>query len=163
MENANDIIANRLRRTRKAKKLTQEELAKACDISRQTIYEYEKGLYVPKLDNAGKLANVLGVSLDYLCYGKEQEPIYLEKPYLMTYKDLMRSFLHLIKSNIFETEYIDGSLNLSTTEKDFMAIYAQIENLNAIRDSLSKETYEAVISDILHKSDYSVKKNKAKE
>lgn len=158
MDTLNESIAFRLRLARKAKKLTQEKLAKACGISRQTIYEYEKGLYIPKLDNAGKLAKVLDVTLDYLCYGKDRDPIYIEKPYLLTYKDLMRSYLHLLSSNLFTISNDFDNLTITTTEKTFIKTYMQVDNINSIRGSLSKETYEAAISDILNKVDFTIRK-----
>ncbi len=46
---------------RKRKKLTQEELAKKVDVTRQTIISLEQGKYNPSLELAYKITKVLGV------------------------------------------------------------------------------------------------------
>ena len=50
--------------------LTQVELAREAGISRQCLYEYESNRADPKLFNAMCIADVLGVTLDYLA-GRE--------------------------------------------------------------------------------------------
>ena len=49
-------MKNRLRELREAKGLTQEELAKALGVTRQTIIAIEKGKYDPSLRLAFKIA-----------------------------------------------------------------------------------------------------------
>ena len=57
----------RLEEMRKDKGMTQEDLAKLLDVSSVTISSYERGEIVPKLANLLKLAEVLNISIDYLC------------------------------------------------------------------------------------------------
>jgi putative transcriptional regulator len=52
----NDRVANSVREHRKNAGLTQEDLAAAMKVSRQTIISIEKGKYVPSLPLALKLA-----------------------------------------------------------------------------------------------------------
>ena len=78
MNETNNTIAYRLRQARKAKKLTQDELAELCGISRQTIFEYEKGIYYPNVIIAYKLANELGVSVEYLVTGKDLNSTFIK-------------------------------------------------------------------------------------
>ena len=52
--------------------LTQSELA-AAGLSRQCLYEYESDKADPKLFNAMCIADVLGVSLDYLARGETKK------------------------------------------------------------------------------------------
>jgi putative transcriptional regulator len=52
----NDRVANSVREHRKNAGLTQEDLAAAMSVSRQTIISIEKGKYVPSLPLALKLA-----------------------------------------------------------------------------------------------------------
>jgi transcriptional regulator with XRE-family HTH domain len=59
-------IADRLLILRRAKKLSQSELGDIVDVTRETIGKYERGDNSPSLDTACKIADVLGVSLDYL-------------------------------------------------------------------------------------------------
>ena len=56
----------RLKELRLANSLTQKELAKAIEVGRTTISEYESGKIVPKQEGLLKLANYFNVSVDYL-------------------------------------------------------------------------------------------------
>ncbi len=51
---------NRLEELRKAKGITQEELAEALAVSRQTISSLEKGRYNPSILLAFKIARFFG-------------------------------------------------------------------------------------------------------
>jgi putative transcriptional regulator len=62
-----EIVANKLRRWRfERDEITQEELARRADLSRQTIIAIEKGKYVPSLLVAFRLAHVLDIKLEEL-------------------------------------------------------------------------------------------------
>ena len=49
---------------RKARGLTQEQLAEAVGVARQTVSKGETGETVPDAESLGKLASVLGFSVD---------------------------------------------------------------------------------------------------
>ncbi|WP_231516911.1 helix-turn-helix transcriptional regulator [Sporolactobacillus terrae] len=51
---------------RNAFRLSQDELGKKCQVSRQTINAIENNKYDPTLKLAFKLADVLGTSVDHL-------------------------------------------------------------------------------------------------
>ena len=57
-------MKNRLRELREARGLTQEELAKALGVTRQTIIAIEKGRYDPSLRLAFKIARFFGVKIE---------------------------------------------------------------------------------------------------
>jgi len=57
-------MKNHLRELREAKGLTQEELAKALGVTRQTIIAIEKGKYDPSLKLAFKIARFFGVKIE---------------------------------------------------------------------------------------------------
>ncbi|RLF91240.1 transcriptional regulator [Thermococci archaeon] len=57
-------MKNRLREFREAYGLTQEELAKALGVTRQTIIAIEKGKYDPSLKLAFKIARFFGVKIE---------------------------------------------------------------------------------------------------
>jgi putative transcriptional regulator len=62
-----ETVANKLRRWRfERDEMTQEELARRADLSRQTIIAIEKGKYVPSLLVAFRLAHVLDIKLEEL-------------------------------------------------------------------------------------------------
>lgn len=56
-------IAENIRALRKEKGLTQKVLGEKSGIAEITIRQYEAGKYIPKYDNALKLAAALGVSI----------------------------------------------------------------------------------------------------
>ncbi|USS41412.1 helix-turn-helix transcriptional regulator [Thermococcus aggregans] len=57
-------MKNRLRELREAKGLTQEELARALGVTRQTIIAIEKGKYDPSLRLAFKIAKFFKVKIE---------------------------------------------------------------------------------------------------
>ena len=58
----------RLRATRIEKGFTQEQLAKAVGVTKSTMAKYDRGELEPNVKNIKKIAQVLGVSVDYLLY-----------------------------------------------------------------------------------------------
>ena len=59
-------MENRIRSRRKELGLSQEELAKRCGVSRQTINAIENNKYDPTLALAFRLARTLGTTVDGL-------------------------------------------------------------------------------------------------
>lgn len=55
-----------LKRLRKEKGLTQEELADKVDIGRSYICKIEKGILEPSISTLGKIAKVLGTDIKEL-------------------------------------------------------------------------------------------------
>ncbi|WP_198470423.1 LexA family protein [Acetomicrobium sp. S15 = DSM 107314] len=71
------LTGDEIRKARKAKNLTQSELAAIIGVSRSAIYDWERGKYSPTGERAIKLANALGLSVteflpDYLL--EERKP-----------------------------------------------------------------------------------------
>ena len=60
------MIHENIKQFRKAKGMTQEELAVKLHIVRQTVSKWEKGLSVPDADVVIQLADLLGVSVHQL-------------------------------------------------------------------------------------------------
>ena len=56
----------RMKAARAAMDLSQEELTKLCDVSRQTISAIEKGDYTPTVKLCISMCKVLGKTLDEL-------------------------------------------------------------------------------------------------
>lgn len=61
-----EVPENAVALSRKARKLTQAELADAVGVTRQTIIAIEKGNYTPSVLLALKLAGALGKSVEEL-------------------------------------------------------------------------------------------------
>ncbi len=66
-------LAQQIRILRTAKNLSQDELAEKLYISRQAVSKWENGEATPDIDKLVQLAEIFGVSLDYLVLGKEPE------------------------------------------------------------------------------------------
>ena len=71
-------IAVHIRAIRREKGLSQEQLAQALHVTRQTVSAWERGLSLPGLDTLGELARVLEVEPERLLYGTagEKKPPY---------------------------------------------------------------------------------------
>ena len=70
-------LVNRLREVRRRNELTQEALAAAVGVTRQTIISLEKGRYVPSVKLALGLARALDVPLEdlfWLSDSKGEQP-----------------------------------------------------------------------------------------
>ena len=65
------MLHNRLRQIRQKRNYTQQELAKAVCVSRQTIIAIEKGGYAPSVELALKLAGHLNCSVEQLFWLQE--------------------------------------------------------------------------------------------
>jgi len=59
-------MKNHIRELRKSIKLSQEELAKLCNVSRQTINAIENDKYDPTLQLAFNIASILNSTVDEL-------------------------------------------------------------------------------------------------
>jgi putative transcriptional regulator len=58
-------VENRIRRLRFARgEMTQQALADACSVTRQTILALEAGKYAPSLELAFRIADALGVRIE---------------------------------------------------------------------------------------------------
>ena len=67
-------MRNRLEEIRKAKGITQEQLAAALNVSRQTIGSLENGRYNPSIILAFKIARYFDLSIeDILIYEEDAE------------------------------------------------------------------------------------------
>ena len=59
-------LGQKITKMRKEKKLSQVDVASYVGVSRDAISKYERDDIVPSVENANKVAQILGVSLDYL-------------------------------------------------------------------------------------------------
>lgn len=66
-------FCERFQEARHQKGYSRDQLAKKVGISRESLRGYEGGWIIPTLTVCAKLATELDVSLDWLCYGKEQK------------------------------------------------------------------------------------------
>ena len=67
-------FSEKILRQRELKKMTQQALADAAGISRRSVAAYEASGVIPRRSTIRKLAEVLGVSFDYLFCEEKTDP-----------------------------------------------------------------------------------------
>ena len=78
------LFQSRLYHLRRARGISQEELAGIVGVSRQAVQKWESGASRPDMDNLAALGRYFGVSLDYLITGAEREPPQQDAPPIQT-------------------------------------------------------------------------------
>ncbi|MFJ7971444.1 MAG: helix-turn-helix transcriptional regulator [Bacillus sp. (in: firmicutes)] len=68
-------MKNRLEKIRKQRGINQEELAKALEVSRQTIGSLENGRYNPSILLAFKIARFFGMTIEEIFIYEEDEKV----------------------------------------------------------------------------------------
>lgn len=66
-------MKNNIKELRKKKKISQEELARKCNVTRQTINAIENNKYDPTLSLAFKLSIILSTTVDCLFIFEEED------------------------------------------------------------------------------------------
>ena len=67
-------VGDRISELRNEKKLSQNQLAKLMDVSRQAVSKWETGQSVPDSLNLIKLADILETDIEYLTTGRQVVP-----------------------------------------------------------------------------------------
>lgn len=66
-------MKNRIQELRREYRITQEDLADQCRVTRQTIISLESGKYNPSIFLAYKIAKVFGLSIEQVFSFEEEE------------------------------------------------------------------------------------------
>lgn len=74
------MLGLRLKKIRKEKKITQEEISGYLGVKRQTYSAYERGVSVPDSLTLKKLADYFGVSTDYFFLDENSPPMGANTP-----------------------------------------------------------------------------------
>ncbi|WP_315119467.1 helix-turn-helix transcriptional regulator [uncultured Clostridium sp.] len=78
------MFATILKNLREEFEMTQEQVGKLLNITKQAIYSYEKGENEPTIDAIVKIADVFNVSVDYLLgRTKQRENLYIKNELLL--------------------------------------------------------------------------------
>ena len=81
-----EIFSERLRTARELKGFSQTDLAKKTDLQPSAISHFENNRRSPSFDNLKQLADVLGVTVDYLL-GRSEEPTTVNIDIQMLFRD----------------------------------------------------------------------------
>ena len=68
----------RLKELRKAKRLSQSDVARRLEVTRSTVSGYECNTITPSLDQLVKMAVLYNTSLDYMMGLEKRTPIFLD-------------------------------------------------------------------------------------
>lgn len=111
-----------LKRFRKQKKLTQEDLATRIGVIRATYWAYEKGTIMPPYDKLEQLADIFGITIDELM-GRETDK-----------SDISDDLSKLIRKLEKENQVYDGELlNDQTRELLIASLENSIRMLNIMK------------------------------
>ncbi|NJN27993.1 MAG: helix-turn-helix transcriptional regulator [Cyclobacteriaceae bacterium] len=81
-------FGKKLAECRKAKNLSQKELAEIFNTSHTTIGKYERDEMTPSIEAAKKLAKILDASVGYLLDETEQSNLFRDKKMLQRLQDI---------------------------------------------------------------------------
>lgn len=63
------LVGEKIKNLRQEKKMTQQEFAEAINVACSTVSMYEKGERIPRDQIKLAIANLFGVTVDYLFFG----------------------------------------------------------------------------------------------
>ena len=81
-------FGNKLVECRKAKNLSQKELAEIFSTSHTTIGKYERDEMIPSIEAAKKLAKILDTTVGYLLGENEQANLFKDTKMLQRFQDI---------------------------------------------------------------------------
>lgn len=131
---------NNLKKLRKAKGLTQQELAQEMETTKLTISNWENEKHTIKADKADQLAKFFNVSLGYLLgYVNKSEPYYSDEIFIGDGKGGYTSLssereekLSELFYNHVEEKFTDflKSFDFVISDNEIKAVLSHISNLN---------------------------------
>jgi len=83
-----DTFGKRLTECRKAKDMSQKELAETFNTSHTTIGKYERDEMTPSIDAAKKLAKILDTTVGYLLGEELQADLFKDPAMLRRFQDI---------------------------------------------------------------------------
>ena len=125
-----------IKQRRKAARLTQKELAQKCGLSRNSIYKYEKGEMIPKIEHLQTISKVLAFNpSDYLSSLSDgnyllQETFTEKKIHSDEWRFI--NFVNLVGYNI---TYEDEE-NYHVQNKSAVNYYVPNEKMNSLRNKI---------------------------
>ena len=129
-------FGNRLKKLRESKDMSQVDLAARLQVSPSAVGMYEQGLREPNIERLTQMADIFGVSLDYLmCRTNDKSTTFSN----MT-RDLI-DLLHLPDEEILKIRVaeIDGK---PVSKEDFKNFIIQVRLRRQLESSLSDQIPE---------------------
>ena len=122
-------FGDQLSNARKAKGLTQEELAEQLNLSRQTVLRWEKNQVFPDISNLKAVAKLLDVSFDYLLGEEKPEKISIgemnlrevlvgKEVRLVIFEEFMDDYLAIYDNNCLVLDIAEDMVQVQYTDKN---------------------------------------------
>lgn len=133
-------FGKRLRSVRKELGLTQKELGERIGVGRTTISEYESGKIVPRQDGLIKLAEVLGVNVDFLT-GTSACATWIDNEYVCQLEDSLLSMIRMmnsknVKVKFFTTELTDDQCDVIKQQiRSILMTLEEFEKCNSTKNT----------------------------
>lgn len=133
-------FGKRLRSVRKDLGLTQKELGERIGVGRTTISEYESGKIVPRQDGLIKLAEVLGVNVDFLT-GTQAGATWVDDGYVCQLEDSLLSMIRMINASNVKVRFFESELTDDQTDvvkhhlRSILMTLEEFEKCNCYKNS----------------------------
>lgn len=122
-------MGEKIAEARRAKNLTQEQLAELLGVTRQSISRWEQNLAYPEMEKILRLSDILGVSCDYLLKEnvtkKDCSTVEKTKPSMQTrlLKGLVNKKVKIeLLDDDIDIDYFDKVCEILGFEDDFMKV-----------------------------------------
>ena len=137
---------------RRAAKMTQEELAEKCDVTRQAVAKWERGESIPDVYKISQIAEIFNISLEKLVWGEDKDgsakaiakDIYMQ--FIECLEDLKNAMLTCSYSSSKS-----AAIKLRTTIKKARIVYPKriVDELYTLTEDFGKYN-----GDVLKKEEY---------
>ena len=127
-------VGEKIRKTRKQKKMTQNTLARLTGLAAITIRQYEANKYIPKIENLSKIAHALDTSLSGFL-----EPDQTISGYGTT-DDVWNSFIKTNDGKLYqeiETQIINGNFQLNGEQRRILSLFDAL-NADGKKEALKR-------------------------
>ena len=68
-----NVVSDSIKKLRKEKGMTQDELAEKLNVTRQAVSNWEQGKNQPDIETLTRMAEIFDVSVEQLIYGSERK------------------------------------------------------------------------------------------
>lgn len=117
-------FSEQLSKYRKEAKMTQEELAEKCDVTRQAVAKWESGESIPDVYKISQIAAVFNVSLETLVWGedKDNSTKAIAKDIYMQFIENLEELKAVMRSSSYGTKPCNAT-KLRTTIKKARVVF----------------------------------------
>lgn len=137
---------------RRAAKMTQEELAEKCDVTRQAVAKWESGESIPDVYKISQIAEIFNISLEKLVWGEDKDDSAkaIAKDIYLQFADCLEDLKSTVLSCSFSSNR-NAAIKLRATIKKARIVYPKriVDELYVLTEGMG-EYYE----DVLQKEQY---------